>query len=90
MPEPREYRWWHGIMERLLGHMQAEGKENEVKDGNTARLLETASASGAAAGALKGGDEGQEVEGKPPSKWALHCHATLGAVSAAAVLKASS
>lgn len=73
------------------GALQADGKENESKDRNTSvDAKATASAQGANAAAPKEFDVSQDGEGTRPSRWALHCHATLGAISAAAVLKASS
>jgi hypothetical protein len=60
-------------------------KENEAGDRNAARRVP---AEGVAA---KGAGQMEEEEGAegPHSRWARHCHATLGAVSTAAVLKAS-
>lgn len=74
-----------------FGMMQMSDKENEAGERNAARRvpMEAAAGKGAApqdAEGVKAMEEGAE---SAHNRWARHCHATLGAVSAATVLKAS-
>jgi hypothetical protein len=72
--------------------LQGVGKENKAGGKNALEPGQVAAGLPGRAGTKVGSyDEGErEEEGTAPSRWALHCHATLGAVSASSVLKASS
>lgn len=72
------------VKEKTWVLSQGDGKENAADDVNAARLVPVANA----AGPVKGG--GNAEENMPWSRWAHHCHSTLGSTSAAAVLKVSS
>ena len=90
--------WQHGCMCPLHQPrpencvlMQMSDKENEAGERNAARCvpMEVAAGKGAAPRDAAGSNGVDEEAESAHSRWARHCHATLGAVSAATVLKAS-